>query len=308
MYNSNYAPWNALDDPSYVDMEFGAVPDKDGFFEDAGIIVLDNDDNLIGGACAEMEDAISIVKKIKVIASDVRNDVQSSEIHVKVENVGNVSQEPFEMRYYFRVEGGLAVDYDVYDWGDCDRGLKHDVELKNYGGTLWGLSMRCPEPLNAGDSWKNPVKASLRIKDWVSIWNVSDDPSHRGLSFDSSEASGICVYDSLGNLIYGEEPESDLSGVKDSAYVADNGYRAPGNSIPIVRTDDGLVLNLNAYTYLSLDLVNVVGMPIRNVFTGTLPPGEQMVRVNWSGINMNNTYLVLRVNGTIKSTKLLSLM
>ena len=308
VYNSNYAPWNALDDPSYVDMEFGAVPDKDGFFEDAGIIVLDNDDNLIGGACAEMEDAISIVKKIKVIASDVRNDVQSSEIHVKVENVGNVSQEPFEMRYYFRVEGGLAVDYDVYDWGDCDRGLKHDVELKNYGGTLWGLSMRCPEPLNAGDSWKNPVKASLRIKDWVSIWNVSDDPSHRGLSFDSSEASGICVYDSLGNLIYGEEPESDLSGVKDSAYVADNGYRAPGNSIPIVRTDDGLVLNLNAYTYLSLDLVNVVGMPIRNVFTGTLPPGEQMVRVNWSGINMNNTYLVLRVNGTIKSTKLLSLM
>lgn len=97
-------------------------------------------------------------------------------------------------------------------------------------------------------------------------------------------------------------------GESEADAFGDYGYRAPGKSVPVVRTDDGLVLSLDNYTTLKLDLVNVFGSPVRAVFEGTLPPGNQMVRVNWNGVDLDKTYLVLRVNGTIMSTKKLSLL
>jgi len=75
-----------------------------------------------------------------------------------------------------------------------------------------------------------------------------------------------------------------------------------------VRTEDGLMLSLQNYTSLSLDLVNAIGIPVKSIYSGTLAPGKQLVSVDWTGINMNTTYLVLKVNGIIKSTKLLSLL
>ena len=72
--------------------------------------------------------------------------------------------------------------------------------------------------------------------------------------------------------------------------------------------EDGLILTMNGYSNVTLDLVNANSIPVRNVYTGTLAPGEQFIRVDWSGINMRNTYIVLRVNGTLKATKLLVLL
>lgn len=91
LYNSDFTPWNASDDPSFVDPNSGLVANTDGFYEDAGVVVLDNDNNLIGGSCAEMEDPVSLETKVRVLAADMRDDNQASEIHFKVENTGNVA-------------------------------------------------------------------------------------------------------------------------------------------------------------------------------------------------------------------------
>ena len=54
--------------------------------------------------------------------------------------------------------------------------------------------------------------------------------------------------------------------------------------------------------------MTVLGQPVKTIYNGTLAPGEQLVRVDWTGIDMSKTYLMLKVNGTIKSTKKLSLL
>ncbi len=130
------------------------------------------------------------------------------------------------------------------------------------------------------------------------------------------EAVGVNVFDSLGNRIYGNEPVwPNIVGsvacngcTADSSGTPDIGLTPKNDAIPIHRTDDGLVISLPQYTNISLSLVNVVGVPVRNLYSGTLAPGEQFIHVNWTGIDLNRTYLMLRVNGAIKSTKLLSLL
>lgn len=59
IHNYDWSPWDATDDPSYVDFSDGFSVISDGFVEDIGIIVLDSDNNLVGGSCVEMEDEIS---------------------------------------------------------------------------------------------------------------------------------------------------------------------------------------------------------------------------------------------------------
>lgn len=303
LYNADWSPWNVGDDPSYV------AAAEYGFAEDAGIVVLDRDNNLIGGRCAEMEDETSVVTKARILASDMRNDNQASEIHFKVENLGNVALRNFDIRYYFYVEEGLAPIMDINHLASCST-----AELTSLGGGRWQVNVHCGGAIGAGNSMENPVNISLHLSGWANIWNASDDPGHAGLSGDMSEARGICVFDSLGNRIYGESPQWPESSViaeelpnGGSGTNPDNGYHGDV-AIPIVRTEDGLVLTLDAWTSLSMDLVNAVGVPIKSIFNGTLAPGEQLVQVDWTGINMRTTYLVLKVNGTIKTTRLLSLM
>ena len=158
------------------------------------------------------------------------------------------------------------------------------------------------------------VNISLHLSDWASIWNSLDDPGHVGLSTSMAEAQGICVFDSLGNQIYGTTPKWPESSViataseeEGSEPPPDNGYRGEGG-IPVTRTQDGLELTLDSWTNLSLDLVNAVGIPVKSIFSGTLQPGEHLLPVDWTGINTKTTYLVLKVNGTIKATRLLSLL
>ena len=306
LYNADYSPWNASDDPSFVDPNSG-VAISNGFYEDVGIIVLDNDNNLIGGSCAEMEDPVSLKTKVRVLASDIRNDNQSSEIHIKVENMGNVALKNFDVRYYFFVEEGLAPVYELNDKSECA-----SASMESLGSGRWQVTVHCDKPLVAGKAWQNPVKVALHLPSWVEIWNVSDDPSHDSLDLTLREAHSICVFDSTGYMLYGNEPVWTLrtpdEDNSDFAYDVDFGYHSPDNFIPVIRTPDGLVLMLDNWTYVELSLVTVLGQPVKSIFNGTLAPGEQLVRVDWTGIDMSKTYLMLKVNGTIKSTKKLSLL
>ena len=303
LYNADWSPWNAEDDPSYV-----AAAGHE-FVQDEGIVVLDGDNNLIGGRCAEMEDESSVMTKVRVLASDVRNDGLASEIRIAVENLGSVALKNFDVHYFFFAEEGLAPVLDVNHLSSCSA-----ANLESLGSGRWRASVHCEKSVGAGIAMSDPVNLTLHLSGWANIWNAGDDPGHKGLSENMAEARGICVFDSLGNRIYGDVPEwpagsalSSEGSASDTAAARDNGFRGDG-SVPIVRTDEGLVLDMNTWANVNLDLVNAIGTPVKSIFDGTLAPGEQLVPVDWTGIDMNAAYLVLKVNGTVKTTRKLSLL
>ena len=306
LFNSDFTPWVASDDPSFVDPNSGPVANADGFYEDAGVIVLDRDNNLIGGSCAEMEDPVSLEIKARVLAADMRGDNQASEIHFKVENTGNVALKNFDVRYYFFVEEGLAPDYEINDKSKCS-----SASMESLGSGRWQVTVHCDSSLAAGKAWQNPVKVALHLPGWAAMWNANDDPSHDSLGTAMRVARGICVFDSTGYMIYGNAPVWTLPASDevnpDSAYYVDLGYHAP-STIPVTLTPEGLVITMDNWSYVELSLVTAKGAPVKSIFNGTLAPGEQFVHVDWTGIDMNRTYLMLKVNGSIKSTKKLSLL
>ena len=300
VHYEDWTPWNPYDDPSFVE---NAARD---FVEDDGIIVLDANKRLIGGSCVEMEDSVSVEVRAKVFAIETRNDNSASEFHVKVENVGNVTLKNYDVRYYFFLEGGLAPQFDSYV---LPEGVS--ASLENIGEGRWQVSLHASRPLVSGGSWKDNAQIVLHCENWNDVWNASDDPSRVGLGREMVEAVGVNVFDSLGNRIYGNEPvwpEIVHVATADSSDVPDYGLKPKDNAIPIHRTDDGLIIELLQYTDISLSLVNAVGVPVKNLYSGTIASGGQFIRVDWTGIDLNRTYLMLRVNGIIKSTKLLSLL
>ena len=306
LYNPRNVPWDAFDDPSFVDPNSGLVANTDGFYEDAGVIVLDSENNLIGGSCAEMEDPVSLETKAHVLAADVRGNNQASEIYFKVENTGNVALKNFDVRYYFFVEEGLAPDYEMNDKSECS-----SASMESLGSGRWQVSVHCDKSLAAGKIWQNPVKVSLHLSGWTKLWNALDDPSHDSLVATMRVARGICLFDSTGYMVYGDAPVWSLPApdemAPDSVYNVDFGYQAP-ETIPITRTPEGLVLTIDKWMNVELGLVTALGKPVKSIFNGSLAPGEQFIRVNWTGVDMNRTYLMLKVNGVIKSTKKLSLL
>ena len=306
LYNPRNVPWDASDDPSFVDPNSGLVANIDGFYEDAGVIVLDRENNLIGGSCAEMEDPVSLETKAHVLAADMRGNNQASEIHFKVENTGNVALKNFDVRYYFFVEEGLAPDYEINDKSECS-----SASMESLGSGRWQVSVHCDKSLAAGKIWQNPVKVSLHLSGWTKLWNALDDPSHDSLVATMRVARGICLFDSTGYMVYGDAPVWSLPApdemAPDSVYNVDFGYQAP-ETIPITRTPEGLVLTIDKWMNVELGLVTALGKPVKSIFNGSLAPGEQFIRVNWTGVDMNRTYLMLKVNGVIKSTKKLSLL
>ena len=306
LYNPRNVPWDAFDDPSFVDPNSGLVANTDGFYEDAGVIVLDSENNLIGGSCAEMEDPVSLETKAHVLAADVRGNNQASEIHFKVENTGNVALKNFDVRYYFFVEEGLAPDYEMNDKSECS-----SASMESLGSGRWQVTVHCDKSLAAGKIWQNPVKVSLHLSGWTKLWNALDDPSHDSLVATMRVARGICLFDSTGYMVYGDAPVWSLPApdemAPDSVYNVDFGYQAP-ETIPITRTPEGLVLTIDKWMNVELGLVTALGKPVKSIFNGSLAPGEQFIRVNWTGVDMNRTYLMLKVYGVIKSTKKLSLL
>jgi hypothetical protein len=300
VHYDDWTPWNPYDDPSFVE---NAVSD---FVEDDGIIVLDADKRLIGGSCVEMEDSVSVEVRARVFAIETRNDNSASEFHLKVVNVGNVTLKNYDVRYYFFLEGGIAPLFDTYGLPD---GVS--ASLENIGEGRWQVSLHASKPLVSGGSWKENAQIVLHCENWNDIWNASDDPGRVGFGREMVEAVGVNVFDSLGNRIYGNEPvwpEIVRIVAGDSSNVPDYGLKPKDEPIPVHRTDDGLVIELSRYTAISLSLVNAVGVPVKDLYEGTVAPGEQFIRIDWTGIDMNRTYLMLRVNGAIKSTKLLSLL
>ena len=301
VHYEDWTHWNPYDDPSFVE---NAIHD---FVEDDGIIVLDSDKRLIGGSCVEMEDSVSVEVRARVYAAETRNDNSASEFQIKVENVGNVTLKNYDVRYYFFLEGGLAPELNTYNLPD---GVSATMEI--FGEGRWQVSMHASEPLASGASWKKIAQIVLHCENWNNIWDASDDPSRIGLGRDMVEAVGVNVFDSLGNRIYGNEPVwpeiAHVATPADSSGVPDYGLKPKDDGVPIHRTDDGLVIELTQYTNISLSLVNVIGAPIKSLYSGTLAPGAQFVHVDWTGVDMNRTYLLLRVNGLIRSTKLLSLL
>ena len=311
LYNSDFFPWNVSDDPSFVDPTSGLVPNVDGFYEDVGVIVLDNDYNLIGGSCAEMEDPTSLVTSARALAAAERDNNQMTEVHIKVENTGNVPLGNIDVRYYFYVGGNMTPILDVYYLSGCS-----SVTLQNLGNGRWQATAHYNGSLAPGQMWNDPVKFALRLQNWEHAWNASDDPSHDGLGHNFVEAHGVCVYDSAGNLLYGNAPawgnpasssSGSGSGGTDPTNHPGNGSSS-GNIPPIVRTDDGLLVTMDSYAYVSLKLVNAHGEPIRTLFRGNLQTGQNLVHVNWNGIDMRNSFLVFKVNGTVRSTTELSLL
>ena len=311
LYNSDFFPWNVSDDPSFVDPTSGLVPNVDGFYEDVGIIVLDNDYNLIGGSCAEMEDPTSLVTSARALAAAERDNNQMTEVHIKVENTGNVPLGNIDVRYYFYVGGNMTPILDVYYLSGCS-----SVTLQNLGNGRWQATAHYNGTLAPGQMWNDPVKFTLRLQNWENVWNASDDPSHDGLGHNFVEAHGVCVYDSAGNLLYGNAPawgnpapgsSGSGTGGTDPTNHPGNGSSS-GNTPPIVRTDDGLLVTMDSYAYVSLKLVNAHGEPIRTLFSGNLQAGQNLVHVNWNGIDMRNSFLVFKVNGTVRSTTELSLL
>ncbi len=300
LFNSDWSPWNAEDDPSF------AVDGATGFAADRGIVVLDADRNFVGGSCAEMEDEISALPKVRTVSSDVRNDRLASEIHIAVENLGNVALKNFDLQYYFYVEDGLSPVLDVNHLGTC-----LSAELESFGAGRYAVNIHCANPIGAGGKTALPVNFTLHLPGWASAWNADDDPSHVGLGAGEVEARGIGIFDSLGNRIYGEIPVWP-----ETLSVAETKARSPSEpsevfeknavdeNFQIARSPDGFLLSLKGAATLSLDLVNAIGLPVKSIFRGSLPAGEKFLPVDWTGIDLSATYLVLRVDGNIKTTRL----
>ena len=300
LFNSDWSPWNAEDDPSF------AADGATGFAADRGVVVLDADKNLVGGSCAEMEDEISALPKVRTVASDVRNDRLASEIHIAVENLGNVALKNFRLQYYFYVEDGLSPVLDVNHLGTC-----LSAELESFGAGRYAVNVRCANPVGAGGKTALPVNFTLHLPGWASSWNADDDPSHIGLGAREVESRGIGVFDSLGNRIYGDIPvwPETLSVAETKARSPSEpsepfGKNADGGNFQVSRSPDGILLSLKGAATLSLDLVNAIGLPVKPLFSGTLPAGENFLPLDWTGLDLSATYLVLRVDGNIKTTRL----
>lgn len=152
---------------------------------------------------------------------------------------------------------------------------------------------------------------TLHLPGWTSSWNAEDDPSHVGLAAGDSEARGIGVFDLLGSRIYGEIPvwPETLSVAETKARSPSEpsepfGKSADGGNLQVFRSPDGILLSLEGAATLSLDLVNAVGLPVKSIFRGTLPAGEKFLPQDWTGLDLSATYLVFRVDGSIRTTRL----
>lgn len=308
IYNDGNVPWYAEDDPSYV-LPGMAATDVDGFIDDFGIVVLDSENNLIGGHCVEMEDPIEATPpSVRVFAADLRDDqTRASEIALKLENLGGASLRKYDVRYYFLVEEGLQPIFDI----NYQPLFVDGAEMVALGNSRYQVNVHVGDvSLAPHNVWTDEFKFAIHVGNWDPLWNASDDPSHEGLTKSYVVTSKICVYDSTGKKIYGDDPvweEPKIVAPRDNqdSLVADYGYDS-GISIPVIRTPEGLILSLDGYPYVLLDLVYANGTPIRRIYSGTVMPGEQFIAVDWTGIDLSHTYLVLRKNSQIVSTKLLS--
>ncbi len=67
LHNTDYTPWVAKDDPSYLA---------------EGIIVLDANNRMLAGSCIEDESPLKSVPEVKVTYNDARGDNSASHLYI----------------------------------------------------------------------------------------------------------------------------------------------------------------------------------------------------------------------------------
>lgn len=280
------AGWVVADDPSYA----GLVSD---WSVAAGIEVYDSIGNRIYGHApvwpTQVASPVQPVSGARVIAQENKeHEANASSVRFYVENTGTQALSDFEVRYWFTTGNGKALDYLVYNNNQAI--VTKVQEASDYYSVRFKYSGIALAP-GEKTEWGNGAELFLHHTDW-SVWNKSDDYSHAGIGATFGEAHYVALYNSAGNLIWGAEPLVPNAG--------------DSRKFNVVRTPDGLTLGLEESANLRLDLVDVAGMPKKFIFQGALDAGEHSIVVDWSGVDLAKTYLVVRLNGQVVTTQLLS--
>jgi hypothetical protein len=283
--------WNAGDDPSYKGISAEWAVAK-------GIEVFDASGNRIYGREPSWATEIANSSSSGSSASSIRVRVMAKESKAYennasaprfyVENLSTENISGFEVRYWLSVSPGKELGYQIYN------NTQFSASVVKENATLYsGRFAYTGSPLAPGakTEWGNGLEFSVFHTDW-SAWDKDSDFSHKDLGLDFAEARYIAVYDNAGNLVWGAEP------------VIAEEINNP--AIGIVRLPDGLLLSLQETSDLRLDLVNAAGMPQKFLHQGILGVGEHIIPVNWSNVDIARTYLVVRLNGHIISSKILS--
>ncbi|MDD7299144.1 hypothetical protein, partial [Fibrobacter intestinalis] len=210
---------------------------------------------------------------------------------IYVENTGSVPVDGFETRYYFR--DTAQTELDIY-WNAFAQSSKVSA-----GGDLYYVSFLYDDILNAGDKsdYGNGVQFSLHHPNRTHDFNAADDPSHYNLNNrEMVEADSIVVLDRQGNLLWGNAPQPKF---RPEYIVKENHAKS------IYREGDIVYVNIEESGYYTLETVNAIGVPLKNLYKGSWEAGEHSVTLDMKQI-LPSSYIVLRKNSEILAWELLN--
>ena len=283
-----YFPWNVVDDPSF------AKDALNDYVEAKGIAVLDADGFILNDwNCYDSDGPLEKKRKsVRVLAKDSKTGSnQSSLITMLVENTGETAIEGYEVRYYYRDDGGMQV-VDVYN---NPFATSNKVSV---GGDLYYVSFLYTNAiLNPSEKsdFGNGVNFEIHNADWSIGYNSNDDPSHYNLNeVELIEADSAIVLDLNGNLLWGYAPQPTFK----NEFIIKDSYE---NLIDI--EGDVIYVHINEKGLYTLETVNAAGTPLVSLFKGMWGVGEHSISLK------NHTfspgcYLVLRRENEILSWKI----
>ncbi|MDR3000197.1 MAG: hypothetical protein LBU89_02940 [Fibromonadaceae bacterium] len=284
------AGWNTADHPSYEGISAEWALAK-------GIEVFDALGNRIygkepvwpsGETDVAIDDPVASGSQVRVMAKQTRaHESNASAVRFYVENLGSENISDFEVRYWLSAAQGKQVGYQIYN------NTQFSANVAGEGGSLYSGRFVYNGTLapNEKTGWGDGLEFFFHHSDW-SAWDKESDFSNKDLTADFSEAYYMAAYSSDGNIIWGIEP------------VLPEEIDNP--AIEASRLPNGLLIKLPESMQLRLDLVNAAGMSQKFLYQGTLNAGQHTIPVDWSNIDIAKTYLVIRANGKIVSSQLLS--
>lgn len=280
----DYAQWTFEDDPSFdkqaVDGNFH-VTDK--------IAVLDGEGNLLSKfSCYDVSGPAAIkTPNVRVVAKEENSSsTNASTVVMKVENVGSIPVQGFEVRYYVR-----DTETPVFD---SYSNMFAEASLVHSAGDLYYVSYRYKNViLNPGESsdYGDGVKFAVHHENWQN-WDASDDPSHDGLTQEFAATESIVILDLNGNILWGNIPQPS------NVVVEINGNGSYGNMITI--DSDGILVDVPADGDYILERVNAAGISVGKIYNGSWSAGEHYISIEDVQL-VSGEYLVLRRGTTILS-------
>lgn len=198
-HRTNNEPWYSPDDPSYQE---GA---RNSYVETDKVAIISGDGTLASKfSCYETGAPLGGKPVVVPEAKDEKlNDSKSSLIRMRIVNKGTIPLSDFEVRYYYKVSTSITPEHMVYH---SPQALADRVYE---GNGLWyerfrynGRTLNPTEVTEYGDG----LNFELWLPNWQSGWSASDDPSHIGLTTNWTEAHGVVILDSHGNIVYGTLP------------------------------------------------------------------------------------------------------